>query len=62
MKREDCLYNTFIIQNISHEGAHRIGKLCIKYVVSLIYDKLPHVCLKGQFLCLVYVLKPNCLI
>lgn len=59
-EREYCPDCSFIFQNISHEGAHRIGKLCLKYVVSLIYDKLPRVCLQGQFLCLVHVLEPNC--
>lgn len=49
MKREDCPYNTFIIQSISHEGAHRIGKLCIKCVVSLIYDKLPKSACRDSF-------------
>lgn len=48
MEREVCLYYTFIFQKISHEGAHRIGKLCLKYVASLIDDKLPIVCLQGQ--------------
>lgn len=62
MEREVCPYYAFIFQKISHEGAHRIGKLCLKYVVSPIDDKLPIVCLQGQFLCLMHVLKPNCLL
>lgn len=39
MERENCPDCTSIFQKISHEGALRIGKLCFKYVVSLIYDK-----------------------